>query len=208
MTERRDLRDLVGEDVPAGELRRLEHVDSLLRSVPGPPAHLPASLTHAVTAAAEPRRPRVWSLRQVAVALPVAAAFALVFLALGMRIDGGAGFEERAAIPMQATDTARGAAATVRIGEADEDGNWPVRLDVRGLPRLPEGGYYVLWLAKDGEYAATCGYFGVHDGEARGEWTVSYRLRDYDTWVVTARMPDAPPDAAEPWLLRADVSGI
>ena len=206
MNEPRDLRDLLGDDVSNDELRRLERVDSLLRSVPGPPPHVPASLTNAVVSAAGTRA-SFWSLRRVAVALPVAAAFALVFLGLGMRLGGDEGFEERAAIPMQATDAAQGAAATVRVGHADEDGNWPVRLDVRGLPRLPDGAYYVLWLAKDGEYAATCGYFGVRDGEASGEWTVSYRLRDFDTWVVSARMPGAA-DEEPRWLLRADVSGV
>ncbi len=66
-----------------------------------------------------------------------------------------------------------------------------VRLDVSGLPALPDGGYYFLWLSKDGDYAAPCGTFAVGQGETTAEWTVSYDLGAYDEWVVTARMPDA-----------------
>ena len=86
-----------------------------------------------------------------------------------------------------------GASATLAVGKADADGNRPVRLESAGLPKLPEGGYYVLWLEKDGEYAGTCGTFAGGDAA----WTVSYDLWDYDAWVVSARLPDQPPDKAK-----------
>ena len=106
---------------------------------------------------------------------------------------------------MSGTFEAPAASAVVRLGEPDEDGNRPIRLEATGLEPLPEGGYYVLWLEKDGEYAGTCGTFAVGAGDAEAEWTVSYDFTDYDAWVVSARVPgDEPADA--PRILEAEIS--
>jgi hypothetical protein len=78
-----------------------------------------------------------------------------------------------------------------------------VRLEASGLPKLPAGGYYVLWLEKDGEYAGTCGTFAGGDS-TEAEWTVSYRLADYDAWIVTARLPGDQPENP-PHLLKARI---
>ncbi len=198
-----DLRDLVGEDVPPAELDRLRRVDATLRSIP-PPPEMPSSLASAITAVADERqRPR--TRRRVAAAVALAAALSALFFGLGMRA-GGDDFEERAAIAMEAAPEARGASALVRIGEPDAHGNWPLRLEVSGLPSLPQGGYYVLWLAKDGEYGGTCGTFRVDEhGTADVEMNASYRLRDFDAWVVTARRPEDAADAEPRWLLRGTV---
>ena len=203
MSEPRDLHDLLGDDVPDDELERLRRIDSLLRSIPGPP-ELPDSLTRAVgEIPGSARRP--WGRRRTLATVALAAALAALFFGLGTQV-GGDDFDERAAIPMRATEDARGAQAILRVGRADESGNWPLRLEVTGLPRLPEGGYYALWLAKDGEYAATCGSFRMSEGETEAEWTVSYALDGYDAWVVTAYLPDEPRDAERPWLLTAKVT--
>ena len=202
MSEPRDIRELVGADVADEELARLRRVDSVLRSIPGPP-EVPASLTRAVgRIPGSRRRPRARGRTLAAVAL--AAALAALAFGLGARL-GGDEFEERAAVAMRATEHARGANAVLRVGRADEDGNWPLRLEVSGLPRLPEGGYYSLWLAKDGAYGAPCGSFRIGEGETEAEWTVSYALDGYDAWVVTAYRPNEPRDAERPWLLMADV---
>jgi hypothetical protein len=134
-------------------------------------------------------------------------AVAALAFGAGTRV-GGDGFDERAAIPMQATESATGASAVIRVGAPDASGNRPLRLEVRGLKPLPRGGYYSLWLAKDGEYGATCGSFRIGEGETEAEWTVSYPLDEYDMWVVTAYFPDEPRDAERPWLLQADVSAL
>jgi hypothetical protein len=198
-----ELRDLVGDDVPDDELRRLRRADALLRSVPPPPAELPPSLTGAVAAIAQPRA-SLWTPRRVAAALALAAAIAGVFFALGTLADGEGGFDEHAAIPMEVSDAAPGARATIHVGDPDESGNWPLRLEVEGLEPLPKGGYYLLWLAKDGDFGVACGSFRVGDGATVAEWDVSYRLGDYDEWVVTAYRPGEPRDAERPWLLTAD----
>ena len=207
MTGPPDLRELVGDDLPPGEVDRLRHVDALLRSVTAPPEP-PASLTAAVAAVPGARRPTLWRPTRAFAAVAVAAAVALLAFAAGTRIGGGDGFDQRAAIAMEPGRAAPRAEATIRVGEPDAHGNWPLRLEVRGLKPLPRGGYYALWLAKDGEYAATCGSFRIGDGETEAEWTVSYPLREYDTWVVTAYLPEEPPDKRRPWLLQADVSEL
>jgi hypothetical protein len=198
-----DLWDLVGDDVPTTDLERLRHVDRVLRSVP-PPPELPPSLANAVIALPHARE-RPWTRRRIAAAVALAAALSALFFGLGMRA-GGDGFDERAAIPMQAMPEARGASALIRIGKPDPHGNWPLRLEVSGLPPLPQGGYYVLWLANGREYGGTCGTFRVAaDGTAEVEMNASYRLRDFDAWVVTARHPGDPPDAEPGWLLQGKV---
>jgi Anti-sigma-K factor rskA len=202
-----DFDQLVGEDVSAEERERLRRVDGLLRSVPAPAPLLPVRLHEAVTKRTQPRL-QLWTPRRLALALPLAAVLALVAFALGTRF-GGDSFEEQRAISMRVTGQtpaeARDAEALIRLGEPDGDGNWPLRLEVSGLPELPPGGYYALWLSKDGEFGATCGSFRVGDGETTTEWDVSYRLDEYDAWVITAYLPDEPRDTERPWVLQADV---
>ena len=203
MSEPRDLRDLVGDDVPAEELERLRRVDALLRSAPAPPATVPERVTRAVFAAAERPTP-IWTRRRLGAALALAAALSALFFGLGRWSDGG-DFEALRTVPMRATEHAPRAAATIKVGERDASGNWTIEFEVSGLRPLPPGGSYVLWLAKDGEYAATCGYFAAGDGKTTVRMNAAYRLADYDAWVVTAHLPDQPDDEPMPWLLRADV---
>jgi Anti-sigma-K factor rskA len=203
MSEPPDLRELVGEDVDEDELRKLRRVDSLLRSVPPPPAEVPASLTRAVRATTPAP---IWTRRRTALAAAAAAALAALAAGAGAWLAGGtAGFEAREMVRMEATENAPGASAVIRLGEAREDGNWTLELETEGLPELPPGGYYLLWLAEDGEYAGPCGTFRTDDGDTTVRMNASYRLAEYDEWVVTAELPDAPEDAEPPWLLHAPI---
>jgi hypothetical protein len=197
MKEPDNLHDLVGEDLSPEELARLERVDSLLRSVSGPPPELPASLTRSIdTIGLERSRP---TRRRVALAVGFAAVLAAAAFGFG-RWTADEGFDARAVVAMQPTDLAPQAAAVIELGGPDESsGNWGLKLEVSGLPRLPAGEYYVLWLAKDGEYAGTCGTFNVGDGTTRVEMIVSYRLRDYDAWAISKHGDDTPV------LLRAQI---
>jgi hypothetical protein len=203
MREPPDLRDLVGDEVPESELERLRRADALLRAVPAPPAEVPESMTRAVTrVAGQPSR--LWTRRRTAVSLAFAAALSALFFGLGSWA-GGDDFDQRDTIAMRATEAAKGATAMIRMGDPDESGNWPLRLEVEGLPELPEGGYYLLWLAEDGEYGVACGSFRVGKGQTDVEWDVSYRLEGYDAWVITAYRPDEPEDVERAWLLHAEV---
>jgi Anti-sigma-K factor rskA len=196
-----DFRELVGEDVPADELARLERADSLLRRIPPPPAEVPQSLTRSVERLAAPAD-APWPRRRVVLGIALAAAVAALAFGVG-RWTNGDGFETRFTVAMQPTDNARDAAAVIRVGAPDEAGNWQLELDVSGLPALEAGEYYDLWLAEDGEYAAACGTFSVAEGETTVQMTVSYRLAEYDTWVIS-RLPAGNEDP--PWLLRAPIS--
>jgi hypothetical protein len=194
-----DIRELVGEDVPEDQLGELRRVDAVLRSVPGPPPHVPPRLTQAVTALTVPAP--FWSRQRIAVAVALAAALAAGFFGVG-RMTSGADVEARATVPLRATQAAPEAAAVIEVGELDESsGNWELVLEVSGLPKLPENRYYSLWLEKDGEYAATCGTFNVGEGTTTIRLTVSYRLSQYDAWVISEHDDNGRP----PQLLRADV---
>jgi hypothetical protein len=204
MREPPDLRDLIDDDVPDEERRRLERADALLRSVPAPPASVPHGLSEAVRGIARGERPGR-GRRRAAAALAFAAVVPAA-LGLGYWAGGERGVDEQYRVAMRATEDARGASALIRVGERDEEtGNVTLELDVSGLPKLPEGGYYALWLAKDGRYAGTCGTFGVGDDETTISMNVSYDFDRYDAWVITAYLPNEPVDAERPWLLQAQI---
>jgi hypothetical protein len=193
----RDLRGLLGDDLTPEELAELERVDRLLRSVPPPPAEVPGTLTRAVERIGTERR--MWTTRRVAVVAAVAAGLAALFFGLGRWTSGGEA-DYRFSVPLRATDNAPGASGLIKVGERDvATGNWTLELRVSGLPKLAGGDYYDLWLAKDGKYAATCGTFNVGGEATTVHLTVSYRLAEYDAWVISRHEEDAP------WLLSAPI---
>ena len=101
---------------------------------------------------------------------------------------------------MKPTRFARQSEARILVGARDEaSGNWQLRLTVEGLRQLPPGQSYYLWLEKDGRWAGTCGAFSVGQGQTTVDMTVSYRLRDFDAWVISRFNPDGRP----PPLLKA-----
>jgi hypothetical protein len=192
-----DFRDLVGDDPGPDELAKLERVDRLLRSVPAPPPQVPASLDRAVDRIGTERR--LWTPRRLVVAVALAATLAALFFGVG-RWAGGSGVDYRSSLPLRATSNAPSATGQIKITDRDRStGNQGLELTVAGLPKLSGGDYYVLWLAKDGKYAGTCGTFNVGAGTTTVEMTVSYRLSDYDAWVISQ-----PKDGA-PWLLTARI---
>jgi hypothetical protein len=167
--------DLVDYDVPPAERARLRRVHDLLVAA-GPPPRLPAHL------ASPPIR--TLRRRRFAAAL-LAAALALAAFGAGWWLNDDGDFEVRRAVPMHSTANAPGASATIELGWADDQGNWPMLVKVRGLKPLPEDGYYELLLTKDGEPVATCGSFKVKaDGETVVSLGASYDLRNFDGWVV------------------------
>lgn len=181
-----DLRDLVGDDVPADELERLGRVHDLLVRA-GPPPELPAELAEApepdATVALLPRRH--W--RPLAA---LAAALALAAFGAGWLAASAGDSDDEAfpaidfRVPMAGTPAAPQAVASIAVAERDEAGNWPLAMTIRGLPELPPGKSYELWLTKKGQLAALCGPFRV-DGDSVAYLNAPYRLRQYDGWVVT-----------------------
>lgn len=194
MNDRPDFRDLLGDDLTPEEELELARVDSLLRSVPGPPPEVPPSLTRRVERIGTSRP--LWTRRRVVLAVALAATLAALFFGIGRWT--GDSFDARATVEMSAAKAAPDASGQIQLGSADDAGNWKLRLVVDGLPKLTGDNYYILWLAKDGRYAGTCGTFRV-DGRTTVEMNASYRLSDYDAWVVSEARDDAP------WLLSAKI---
>jgi hypothetical protein len=177
--------DELTDDLSAEEQERLRRVHQLLLEV-DPPAELPRSLRR-------PRRPAPVSLAAsrrrlaaaVAAALAVAGSFALGYVVA----DDGIEFERDFSVAMRGAEGAPNASATLDIGERDDAGNWPMVIKARGLPELPAGGRYLLYLTKNGRPAAWCGSFRVHEGTTTAPLTAPYRFDRYDGWVVRADVP-------------------
>jgi Anti-sigma-K factor rskA len=195
MTREPDLNELVGGGLPPEEEARLRRAHELLVAA-GPVPELPPGLEEP---SAVERRTRldenVYQLlprRRVGAALALAAAIALVaFLGgyvAGFRHDGFA-----AQYSVQMHSAAGGpASAAIEIGTRDSRGNWPLRLEVSGLPKLKQGAYYEMFLTR-GTQRLTCGTF-----TAGGQKTVKVRLNaPYDLrrgvgWIVTKERPGRP----------------
>ena len=195
MTSGPNFDELVGRDLPAAERERLLRVHELLLQADPPPELAPeieAGPTLAMTLARQKREHHV--RRRVALIAAVAAAIAVVFLGGYVIGNRGAGGDAPAkTMSLQGTAAAPGALASLRIDHADAAGNWPMELAVTGLPKLPGGEYYVVYLVRGGKPWAPCGTFVVA-GSSHGtsvRLNAPYELEKGDTWWVMKQMPDA-----------------
>lgn len=174
--------EVVGADLPPGERDRLRRVHDLLVAAGPPPEmpRLPASL-------------QVGTLpRRRAVALLIAAALTLAAFGAGWLLRGTSDdFDVRRAVPMSSTSNAPDATGLIELGYADDEGNWPMLVTVRGLKPLPDNGYYELLLTRDGKPVAVCGSFKVkREGETTVRLGASYDLRNFDGWVIRPYVHD------------------
>ena len=177
-----DVRDLIGDELDPGEHERLQRVHDLLGRV-GPPPELSPEL------AASPEPPRAsvipFPRRYRFTAVAAAALAAGVLFGVGYLVGAGG---DAAPVRTLAMAGPNGAQASLALFEDDEAGNWPMELQVRGLPP----GDYELWLAKDGELAEPCGAFAVGRGTTTVPLNAPYRLRQFDAWVVVEAGEDDP----------------
>ena len=175
--------DLVGRDVPADERERLRHVHDLLVEAGAPP-----ELPEGLQPVPDEERANVYPLfpkRRWAAAAALAAALAAATFGVGYLVgDREATAEPARVVVMDGTSDASAARASLAVYDVDEAGNWPMELTVRGLPPLPGGELYELWLTKDGKLAAPCGVFAVGSGTTVVPLTAPYSLRDFDGWIV------------------------
>ena len=179
--------ELVGrDDLSAEEAARLERVHDLLVAA-GPPPELPP---HLQEPAPEERRDNVSFLprRRAGMLLGIAAAIALTAL-LGGYVLGqrhAPPFPEAGSVTMHSTVAASTASAVIHVGKADSAGNWPLKLDVKNLPKLPKGQYYEMFLSRNGNpRAASCGTFRVSGGSQQVRLNAPYRLNTFSGWIVT-----------------------
>ena len=174
MSEPRDLRDLIGDDVEPDELERLQRIHALLEQA-GPPPELPPSLAHAP----EPPSARVipFPRRYRYTALAAAAIAAVSLFGMGYLVAGGPDPKPVETLTMRGNG---GATAELALFANDEAGNWPMEIRVSGL----SPGSYELWLTRGGELAARCGAFLVAGGETTVPLNAPFKLREFDGWVV------------------------
>jgi hypothetical protein len=188
VTERRgpDFDQLVGTDLDPAERERLRRVHELLVAA-GPPPELPPELVSQGRDPVVPFQRR--GRRKLVPALILAAALAASAFGVGFLVG------ERSAEPdpeRVLVMRGEGASASLAIFEMDEGGNWPMEMTVRGLPELPTGRTYELWLTKDGKPAASCGVFVVGGPRTVVPLNAPYRLSDYDGWIVTRSGSEEP----------------
>ena len=193
-----DFDELVGADVAGAERDRLRDVHELLLEA-GPPPELSPELEtvpwpdDALAPLGLARRSRERRRRS-----PLLAAAALVTAVVAGFLLGQAtgdkssnGFNTQRVVKLRGTALDSDALATIQLGDADRNGNWPMLVHVTGLQPLPEGGYYDLYLTRKGRPVALCGSFNVVRGEATIRLSAAYDLGHFDRngWVITRQIP-------------------
>jgi hypothetical protein len=183
MSREPDFNELVGDDLAEEERARLERVHALLVDA-GPPPELTPALAEPTTEF-EPLTylPR----RRTGAVLALAAALALAALLGGYVVGHRSGekFSTFKSLPMHGVGSAANASATIDIGAPDKSGNWPLQVKVRGLPKLPTGAYYEMFLTRNGKPVAACGIFGVAGRTSTVRLTLPRSVGRYDGWIVT-----------------------
>lgn len=191
-----DFRDIVGsEDLDPDQEARLRRVHDLLVQA-GPPPDLPPALERTPEAAEAEivQFPLLPKRRWVAAALVAATVAALAFGGGYLFGDskGPSAFTVDKVVPMRGT--VGEAQALIRISSRDKGGNWPMELQVTGLPKQTQReAYYELWLTKGHKPVELCGSFRVSGAKTTVRFTVPYDASDIDGWVVTAQ-PNGTPD--------------
>jgi hypothetical protein len=187
VTNEPDFRELVGDE--AADDQRLRRVHDLLVAA-GPPAEMSARVTtppdveHSKVLEFKRRRPATL----LAVGIAAAAAAFVIGYGIGQRQNS---FSAQAAIPMHGIGaTNKAAEAEIKVGSHDNGGNYPLQMQVKGLPDAPKGAWYELLLSNHGKPTLSCGIFSVDGGETTVRLSVPYDLPDwhqkklYDGWVV------------------------
>jgi hypothetical protein len=197
MSERRpDFDELVGPDLAAEERGRLLRVHELLLQAEPPPEVTP----RAPVIELHPRRRH--GLLAALAATFITAAFA-VGVVVGDRTAGRdtdvvvgdrtAGRDTDSVVAMEGTPAAPTASASLVVYEIDDAGNWPMEMTVEGLAPAESGRPYELWLTKDGELAALCGYFKTDfGGSASVPMNAPYKFKEHDGWVVVEEGSETP----------------
>jgi Anti-sigma-K factor rskA len=199
MTKFDDIVDIEG--LSPDEEARLRRVHDLLVQA-GPPPDLPPTLEHPATPTeAEivqfPLLPR----RRWAVAFVAAAALALVAFAGGYFLGHSKGKPATFVTQRVVAMHGKTSLAVLKLGWRDSAGNWPMQLEINGLPKQRDpAAYYELWLTRNGKADTPCGTFRVHGDTTTVRLSVPYSFSNFDGWVVTSQ-PATDHGAAGPVFL-------
>jgi hypothetical protein len=195
--------DLVGNDLSPAERERLERVHDMLVAA-GPPPELPQEL-------AEAPRPqgRLVELarHRLRTGLVLAAALVIATFAFGYFLGARGEDSSPATFPTPVKTAVLGKSAdrlaVVRIGEQDENGNWPMVVTVDGLDHLSGGDYYTLFMTRKGKPVVQCGTFNVaEDGLTTVRFPVAYDPDRYDGLLLARYSGETHKDTP---LLRAEL---
>jgi hypothetical protein len=188
------LDELIDAEVTGVERERLKHVHELLLRV-GPPPEVSPDLAGgpslAMTLGRRPRAPKPRALMLLAAALVIA----IVFVAGYVSANNGGGGPSATKqwvreLALKGTAAAPNAQASLQIWHS-KAGNWPMTLNVVGLPKLRGHGDYEVYLVRDGKPWGSCGTFRVTGQHRAVSVTLNapYSLRPGDSWVVTRSGP-------------------
>jgi hypothetical protein len=173
------------------ERERLRRVHDMLVAA-GPPAELTPELAAGPTLQMTLGRFRnstsVPRHQQRRIAL-LAAAFVVLALAfLGGYLSGHtADAAQGHLLRLAGTAAAPKAEASLRVDDADGQGNYPMDLAAVGLPKLGAKGYYEVFLVRNGKVVGPCGAFLVKRSGTPVSVKLSapYRVQGGDNWIVT-----------------------
>ena len=185
-----EFRELVGDEGSAEELERLRRTHELLVAA-GPPPELSPDLAEPPPVG-KPSNVITLPQRHRVSAWLVAAAIVAVFFGIGYLV-GNRGNEvpTQRLVAMQGVGSFASAKGSIRVGAADEHGNWPLVLRVDGLKTLPKGSWYELFLTRAGRLGESCGTFNAGSGATSVRLSVPYSLKNVG-WAVTAHVRGQP----------------
>jgi hypothetical protein len=193
-----DFDELVGTETTGAERARLRAAHELLLRAGAPP-----ELTPKLKAGPNPGTVRKLERRRVVkrrslVLLAAALSIVVVFFA-GYAVSSHRGGNSSStgvvrSISLQGTPAVSGAHATLDVWR-QRDGNWPMTLNVKGLPKLPAHTYYEVYLVRNGKPWGSCGTFVVSGASRMLKVSLNapYELQKGDTWVVTRQTPGSEP---------------
>ncbi len=191
MSDRPDLRELLGPEVPEQEFDRLRSVHEALLAA-GPLPELGPALSEPPATGGREGLLFFLPRRRLGAALLLAAALAAIAFGGGYFAGHrGHGFKSSYTVVMHGTGTARTARASILVGGSDSGGNVKLLMRVRGLRQIPGRGYYELYLTKGHRLILSCGTFDVAAATKTTEvrLSVPYRLKKGLGWVVTSEKP-------------------
>jgi hypothetical protein len=190
-----------GDDLDDETRRRLRRMHEMLVAA-GPPEELPAAIggppaTPELNGGAkviplEPARRRR-PIAIIGIAAAVAAACFGGGYVLANQVDSSStAIHTLRVVPMHPKQGEQNSEASLRVGSADGNGNWPIQLTVNGLRPLADDSRYYLIVWRNGKPVAVCGTFEVgSSGPTTVTFNVAYKIKPNTKWVVTRMVPGA-----------------
>lgn len=183
-----------GDDLSSEDRLRLRRVHDMLVAA-GPPAELPTAIGQPPVTHAAGNIVPFPARRRPAAMILIAAAVAAACFGGGYLIADQAHSSSKGAIhvvrvvPLQGEQNSE---ASLRVGTADGNGNWPIELTVNGLKPLQDDSRYYLIVWRGGKPVAICGTFEVGGkGPTTVTFNVAYKITNDTKWVVTRMAPGA-----------------